>query len=144
MSIARYFNPRLRVRLLQQEVIGWLERHPRAAYIRAAVMSAPTWADRDAIRALRNEARRLTVETGVRHVLDHVIPLTHPDVCGLTVSSNLRVITYAQNARKSNRWNPHQIELFSDGAGCALPLHPDNGSAGDLAGVRGAGAGAAG
>jgi len=80
----------------------------------AAVLSAPSWADRAAIRALRDEARRLTVVTKVRHVLDHVIPLNHPRVCGLTISANLRVITFAQNAYKSNHWNPDQLELFTD------------------------------
>lgn len=113
MSIARYYSPALRRRLLAGTVPGWLQRHPRKAYIIACTLSAPPWADRVAIRALRDEARRLTVVTGVLHVLDHVIPVTHPDVCGLTVHENLRVITYAQNAYKSNRWNPHQLELFT-------------------------------
>lgn len=112
MSIARYFNPRLRVRIISGDVPGWLLRHPRKTYIFAAILSAPPWADREAIRVLRAEARRLSCTTKVPHVLDHIIPLTHPDVCGLTVSCNLRVITRTQNAWKSNRWNPHQLELF--------------------------------
>lgn len=31
--------------------------------------------------------------------------------CGLTVPWNLRIITFAQNAAKSNYWNPYQLEL---------------------------------
>lgn len=111
MSIARYFNPRLRAKILRGELPGWLQRHPRRSYIVAAVLSAPPWVDRAALKALRDEARRLTAETGVEHVLDHIVPLCHPDVCGLTVPANLQVITRAQNATKSNYWNPYQLEL---------------------------------
>lgn len=84
MSIARYYNPRLRARILAGDIPGWLQRHPRRSYILAAVLSAPAWADREAINVLRAEARRLSSISNVKHVLDHIIPLTHPDVCGLT------------------------------------------------------------
>lgn len=111
MSVARYFNPKLRARIAAGDIPGWLQRHPRKTYIFAAVLSAPAWADRVAINALRAEARRLTCTTKVRHVLDHEIPINHPYVCGLTVPGNMRVVTYAQNAYKSNRWSPDQLEL---------------------------------
>lgn len=116
MSIARYFNPRLRARIAAGDIPGWLTRHPRRAYIMAAIVSAPPWVDRAALTALRDEARRLTRETGTPHVLDHhPVPLTHPYVCGLTVPWNLRVVTYAVNAAKSNRYTPDQIEMaFTD------------------------------
>jgi 5-methylcytosine-specific restriction endonuclease McrA len=113
VSIARYYNPRLRARIAAGDSPGWLQRHPRRAYIVAAILSAPPWVDRAAVNVIRDEARRLTAETGVPHVLDHVVPLSHPMVCGLTVPWNLRVITYAQNAAKSNRWHPDQLELFA-------------------------------
>lgn len=90
----------------------WVIQHPRRAYIVAANLSTPDWVDREELKTLHAEAKRRTAETGVYHVLDHVIPLTHPYVCGLTVPWNLRVITNAQNAAKSNRWNPDQLELF--------------------------------
>lgn len=112
MSIARYFNPALRSRLIAGELPEWLLRHPRRAYIVAAVMSAPPWVDREALRALRNEAKRKTTETNIDHVLDHVVPLTHPHVCGLTVPWNLQVITRRQNAAKSNKWAPDQLDLW--------------------------------
>ena len=44
------------------------------------------------------EARRLTIETGVRHEVDHVMPLARG---GLHVSSNLQVITGKANREKS-------------------------------------------
>lgn len=113
MSCARYFNTRLRPLLLAGNEPPWLRRHPRRSYIVAAVLSAPPWTDRKALNALRDEARRLTALTGVEHVLDHIVPLCHPYVCGLTVPWNLRVITRAQNAAKSNHWTPDQLELFT-------------------------------
>lgn len=111
MSCARYFNPRLRRRLLAGEVIPWLERHARKAYIVAAVLAAPEWVDRKELNKLRAEARRKTMRTGVLHVLDHVVPLTHPDVCGLHVPWNLRVVPWRVNASKNNKWNPNQLTI---------------------------------
>lgn len=111
MSTVRYFNPAMRRKILSGDTPWWVEQHPRRAYIIAATLATPDWVDRDKLKALHSWARFLTITTGIYHVLDHIIPLTHPDVCGLTVPCNLRVITYAQNAAKSNRWNPHQMEL---------------------------------
>lgn len=112
MSTVRYFNPRMRRKILAGDIPWWVQQHPRRAYIVAANLATPDWVDREALKALHDEARRITKETGVSHVLDHIVPLTHPYVCGLTVPWNLRVITRAQNATKSNRWCPDQLELF--------------------------------
>ena len=115
MSIARYFNPVLRARILRGDVIPWLAAHPRRSYIVACVVAAVPWpGEREAIAALRDEARRLTLATGTRHVLDHIVPLCHPYVCGLHVSANLRPIPWAVNAYKSNRWSPDQLGLWVD------------------------------
>ena len=37
-------------------------------------------------------------------VVDHIIPLNHPKVCGLHVSNNLRAIPKAGNLEKGNRF----------------------------------------
>jgi hypothetical protein len=64
----------------------------------------PAWADLEAIRRVYAESRRLTLETGVRHSVDHIIPLCGRTVTGLHVAENLRIITLVENIRKSNRW----------------------------------------
>lgn len=63
----------------------------------------PPWADVEAIRAIYDEARRLTTETGIPHEVDHEIPLLGRGVTGLHVEWNLRVVTRTENRRKSNR-----------------------------------------
>jgi hypothetical protein len=79
------------------------------------LLSTPPWVDTEAIKAIHARKKQLTAETGVEHVVDHIIPLNHPDVCGLTVPWNLQVMTRAQNAAKCGKWNPWQIEMeFTD------------------------------
>lgn len=114
MSCARYYSPLMRARLMVGMVPEWLHKHPRATYIIQATLSCPPWVKREELYRFRDEAERLTRETGVRHVVDHQIPLNHPRVCGLTVPWNLAVIPWAVNARKGNRWNPDQLEMFDD------------------------------
>lgn len=73
----------------------------RAAERRAT----PAWADRQAIAAIWRQARELTRATGVRHSVDHMVPLSHPAVCGLHTTANLCVLPLSENVRKSNsRW----------------------------------------
>lgn len=112
MSTVRYFNPTMRRKILAGLTPWWVEQHPRRAYIVAANLSTPDWVNRAELKALHDEAKRRTAETGVEHVLDHIVPLSHPYVCGLTVPWNLRIVTRAQNAAKSNKWHPDQLELF--------------------------------
>jgi len=63
----------------------------------------PPWADIAAIRSVYLEAQRLTAITGVRHEVDHILPLKSETVSGLHVETNLRVIPGRENASKGNR-----------------------------------------
>ncbi len=112
MSIVRYFNPRLRRKLLTGDTPDWLKKHPRRRYIEAANLATPDWVDRAALKRLHDYARLKGVATGVEYVLDHIVPLNHPYVCGLGVPWNLRIVTRAQNASKCGKWSPDQMELF--------------------------------
>lgn len=55
------------------------------------------------IKQLYLDALTATKITGVKYVVDHIIPLRSPEVCGLHVPWNLRVITQEENLRKSNK-----------------------------------------
>ncbi len=63
----------------------------------------PKWADRYVMAGLYRAARDLTQKTGIRHEVDHIVPLQSDTVCGLHVEHNLRIITRLENRRKGNR-----------------------------------------
>jgi hypothetical protein len=66
----------------------------------------PGWViqeDLDQIRLLYKKAREISFETGVKHHVDHIIPLRGKSVSGLHVLSNLRIVTAKENMEKSNK-----------------------------------------
>jgi hypothetical protein len=65
--------------------------------------ATPLWANLKAIEAFYIEAARLTLETGIKHHVDHKFPLKSRIMCGLHVETNLQVLPAAVNLRKSNR-----------------------------------------
>ena len=65
----------------------------------------PLPGDGDKIYAIYAEAKRLTKQTGVKHEVDHIVPLHGELVSGLHVSWNLQVLTREQNYAKSNRFD---------------------------------------
>lgn len=102
----------LRRALCSHVMPDWLMRHKRRSYIIQAVLASPPWVRPIDFKALYEKRDALTASTGVRHVLDHVVPLNHPMVCGLNVPWNVRVIPAATNAIKSNYWCEWQGDLF--------------------------------
>lgn len=71
------------------------------------LQATPEWADLAVIRKMYAEAKRLDDETGVKHHVDHIVPLKHPLVCGLHCEANLRVIPAKDNFAKNNRYWPN-------------------------------------
>ena len=68
--------------------------------------ATPLWVTAEqklSMRQLYLQAQQLTKITGERYVVDHIVPLISPDVCGLHVPWNLRVITQEENLKKSNK-----------------------------------------
>lgn len=57
------------------------------------------------LRRVRLEAQLLSIDTGVKHEVDHIIPLIHDLVCGLDVPLNVQILTKADNRRKAARFD---------------------------------------
>lgn len=98
--------------LLSGSTPAWIANSKRRKYIASVIVSTPDWVDRKDLFMLHQWSRVMTVFTGKPHVMDHCIPLNHPRVCGLTVPWNLRVVPWATNARKSDRFCEDQLCLF--------------------------------
>lgn len=70
-----------------------------AARVRRVRQATPPWASLKEIRAFYgNRPDGMTV--------DHIVPLKHPNVCGLHVPWNLQYLTKSENSRKGNRHYP--------------------------------------
>jgi hypothetical protein len=64
----------------------------------------PSWANREKMKAIYKEARRLTLETGIPHDVDHIVPLRGKMVSGLHCETNLQVLPRKQNRQKHNHF----------------------------------------
>lgn len=49
-------------------------------------------------------AKDRTEETGIKHEVDHIIPLQGKSICGFHCPQNLQIITESENCSKGNRY----------------------------------------
>jgi hypothetical protein len=81
----------------------------------ARLRASPEWADKKAVLRIYQECQRISVETGILHHVDHIVPLVSPLVCGLHVEYNLQILPAAENLSKSNKFEVQTI--------CHSPSH---------------------
>ncbi len=70
------------------------------------------WANTFFIGEIYKLAQLRTKMTGVKWVVDHIVPVRHRNVCGLHVEQNLRVIPEKVNYAKSNKLLPNVMEVM--------------------------------
>lgn len=66
----------------------------------------PLWYDKKLCQMFYKLSQEKTKHTGVRHEVDHIVPLKSNIVCGLHCQQNLQVITEYENRSKSNKTWP--------------------------------------
>ena len=81
----------------------------RKAHNKKMQQATPRWlslSDRQKMNSFWEQSKQLTRATGFQHSVDHIVPLSHPAVCGLHVPWNLEVMLFRDNIAKSNNHWP--------------------------------------
>lgn len=73
----------------------------------ALLQRTPAWSSPYDINCVYRECERISIRTGIKHQVDHDMPLLGRLVSGLHVAENLRIVPASHNMRKGNRWNNH-------------------------------------
>lgn len=71
------------------------------------IQATPKWLSEEDlvfIKYLYEQSVIIFEQTGIKHNVDHIVPLIHPLVCGLHVPENLRIITEEENKKKNNKY----------------------------------------
>lgn len=96
-------------------VAAYAKAHPERArattarYRARKQMAVAKWANESAIAAIYKDAARVSLELGVPHSVDHIVPVQGRTVCGLHVEYNLRVIPSVLNSAKGNKLLPELL-----------------------------------
>lgn len=72
----------------------------------AQLLRTPNWLENTHFEQIENfyeVAEKYSAESGIKHEVDHIVPLQGKDVCGLHVPWNLQVIPVSLNRSKGNR-----------------------------------------
>lgn len=91
---------------------AWSEKNP--LQVKANVkhrrdkhkQATPAWltaTQKKDIKQMYIDAMTTTKVTGVKYVVDHIVPLRGESVCGLHVPWNLQIMTRQENLKKSNK-----------------------------------------
>jgi hypothetical protein len=95
------YVPTIQLSSDQQEIrrLRTRTRHKRIRHV------TPIWANKENIKEIYKQAVSLTESTGIRHEVDHIIPLTNKLVCGLHNEFNLQILPMSENRSKNNKFS---------------------------------------
>ena len=95
--------------VVNRNIKKWKEKNKELVYFYTATRRArkknatPAWADVDRIKYKYAHCHWLNKTFGYNMHVDHIIPLSGKNVCGLHVHTNLQIIPAEENMKKSNR-----------------------------------------
>ena len=72
----------------------------------AKIQAVPKWLTKTQLLEIKyfyKRSKELEHETGIKHNVDHIVPILSDLVCGLHVPWNLQILTKAENMKKSNK-----------------------------------------
>ena len=93
----------------------WIAENPGKVVARRlrrrdrARIATPSWADFAVINQFYARASDIERVTGIRHNVDHIVPLFGKNVCGLHVEHNLQILTQSENFSKSAKFNERHV-----------------------------------
>lgn len=97
--IKQYFKT---FRLLNRDKRNFYHKKRHANKLKAL----PPWISKQQLAEIANiykKAKQLEKETGIKHHVDHIIPLQGKEVCGLHTPWNLQILTAEENIKKGNK-----------------------------------------
>ena len=98
--------------ILRKQAREWQKNNParcvKNVNMRRArkIQRTPPWLSKehhDSMLEMYELSRKITKDTGVKHDVDHIIPLNGKNVSGLHVPWNLQIIPAHENRKKSNK-----------------------------------------
>lgn len=91
-----------------KETLGPRHREQVMRRYAAKISAIPSWIDKESVMDIYKQAHALTEQTGVKHQVDHIVPILSKIVCGLHVQQNLQILSKIENIKKGNRmWPGH-------------------------------------